>query len=293
MRALITGITGQDGSYLAEILLEKGYEVFGLVRRSSTNNLSRIEHLMHKVKLLQGDVSDVGSVSSAVMISNPNEIYNLAAQSFVPSSWKQPYHTFLSNTLGLLNIIQCVNTDTKIFQASTSEMYGNSYPNFNPMSPYGVSKLAAHNIARIYREAGFFISCGIMFNHESPRRGNEFVTKKITNFAKSPFGMLKLGNTKISRDWGYAKDYMKAAWLILQQSKPDDYEIATGESYTLEELLKIALGDKWEEYVEVDMDFVRLNDVINLKGNPEKIKSIGWNPEVNFEQLINMMVNDD
>ena len=293
MRALIFGIGGQDGSYLAEFLLSKGYEVFGLVRRSSTTNRSRIRHIEDKITLLTGDVCDFNSVKSAVDQSKPDEIYNLAAQSFVPESWNQPYYTFQTNTIGLLNIIQSIGKETKVFQASTSEMYGNSYPEFNPVSPYGVSKLAAHNIAKIYRDAGYYISCGVMFNHESPRRGNEFVTKKITNFAKAPFGKLKLGNIMVSRDWGFSGDYMKAAWLILQEKQPGDYEIATGEAHTVAEFLEIALGENWKEFVEIDPSFIRKNEVFFLRGNPIKIKSLGWKPDVNFRQLIHMMVNSD
>lgn len=292
MRALITGITGQDGSYLAEILLDKGYEVYGLIRRSSTDNLSRIRHILDKIDLIIGDITDFVSVRNAIKYSMPNEIYNLAGQSFVPASWTNPNYTFDVNTKGLLNVILTSDISTKIFQASTSEMYGNSYPSFYPLSPYGISKLAAHSICQIYRKLGRFISCGIMFNHESPRRGKEFVTKKICDHVKNGSGKLKLGNLSGFRDWGYAKDYMEAAHLILRQKYPDDYEIATGESHSIKELCQIAFGANWKDVIEFDETLVRENEVEYLKGNPTKIMSLGWKPTLNFEQLIEKMIHE-
>lgn len=292
-RALITGASGQDGSYMAELLLSKGYEVFGLVRRSSQDNLSRIRHILDDITLIYGDMSDSGSVHEAIELSEPDEIYNLAAMSFVPASWKQPELTFDINATGLIRLIQYSEPyNSKIYQASSSEMYGNSYPFFQPLSPYGVSKLSAHYIADIYRKKGRFISCGICFNHESPRRGDEFVTKKITNFFKNPVGKLRLGNLAASRDWGYAGDYVEAMHLMLQQEKPDDYEIATGETHTIREFLDI-VNPNWEHYVEVDPMLLRPNDVITLKGNPSKIMALGWEPSVSFEGLVKMMVSHE
>jgi len=292
MKALVTGATGQDASYLMEILLEKGYKVYGLVRRSSTDNLSRIKHLLKDIELITGDITDFESVKNATSVSLPHEIYNLAGQSFVPASWTNPNHTFDVNFKGLINVILASEYYVKIFQASTSEMYGNYYPDFRPLSPYGVSKLAAHATASIYRELGRYVSCGIMFNHESPRRGNEFVTKKICNYAKNRNGKLKLGNLDISRDWGYAKDYMEAAHLILQQRSPDDYEIATGETHSLRELCQLVLGDNWQDFVESDPQFIRPNEVRYLRGNPDEIMRLGWCPKVNFKELLEMMKNE-
>lgn len=289
MKALITGITGQDGSYLAEILLEKGYKVYGLVRRASTDNLSRIKHILNDIELITGDITDFESVKHAVSVSLPHEIYNLAGQSFVPASWTNPNHTLEVNFKGLINVILASEPHVKIFQASTSEMYGNNYPNFIPLSPYGVSKLAAHSTASIYRELGRYVSCGVMFNHESPRRGDEFVTKKICNFGRKKEGKLKLGNLDIWRDWGYSKDYMTAAHLILQQPWPGDYEIATGAAHSLRELCELVLGDDWHSYIEVDSEFIRKNEVRYLRGNPEEIMSLGWRPTVDFKGLIEMM----
>lgn len=290
-RALITGISGQDGSYMAELLLEKGYEVFGLIRRSSVYKLDRIEHLKHSIRLLDGDLTDENSIRDSLYIASPHEVYNLAAMSYVPNSWVAPEYTFNVNCLGLLRLIQVTSYETKIYQASTSEMYGNSYPEFKPISPYGISKLAAHNLANAYRDRGRFICCGICFNHESPRRGDEFVTQKIARFAKNPVGRLKLGNLDASRDWGYAKDYVEAMWLMMQQEKPDDYEIATGETHTIKEFLELALED-YSSKVQIEEELKRPNEVHLLKGNPEKIKSIGWTPKVGFKELVRMMVNE-
>lgn len=289
-RALITGLSGQDGSYMAELLLSKGYEVYGLLRRSSQDNLSRIRHILDDVTLIYGDMTDSGSIQQAVEISMPDEIYNLAAMSFVPASWTQPELTFDINTQGLIRLIQFSEPyDSKIYQASSSEMYGNSYPFFQPLSPYGVSKLAAHNLASIYRKKGRFISCGICFNHESPRRGDEFVTKKITNFFKNPVGKLRLGNLAASRDWGYAGDYVEAMHLMLQQEIADDYEIATGESHSIRDFLNL-VNPNWNDYVEIDEHLIRPNDINILKGDYSKIASIGWKAKTSFNDLVKMMV---
>lgn len=286
MRALITGITGQDGSYMAELLLSKGYDVYGLVRHTSTCNLERIRHIKDSIRFISGDLSDTNSIASAIKESRPDEIYNLGAMSFVPDSWKYPELTFNVNCLGLLRIIE--NSDCKVYQASTSEMYGNSYPNFNPVSPYGISKLSAHNLVGAYRSKGRYICSGICFNHESPRRGNEFVTKKIANFFKDKNGRLKLGNLDASRDWGFAGDYVYAMWLMMQQNVPDDYEIATGETHTIREFLELTDPD-WESYVDVDPSLIRANEVHVLKGDPFRMKSIGWKQTVDFKGLVEMM----
>jgi len=289
LRALITGINGQDGSYLAELLLSKGYDVYGIIRRSSNINLSRIGHIIKDIKLMYADLTDSNSIDECVKGCQPNEIYNLGAMSFVPASWSQPLSTFDINCLGLLRLINASeHYDSKIYQASTSEMFGNSYPHFNPISPYGISKLGAHHLATAYRQRGRFISCGICFNHESPRRGGEFVTQKIASFAKKPEGKLQLGNLDASRDWGYAGDFVEAMWLTLQQNKADDFEIATGETHTIREFLDLALPN-WSEYVEVNDGLKRKNEVHLLKGNPEKIKGIGWSPKVDFKGLVEMM----
>lgn len=287
-RALVTGISGQDGSYMAELLLSKNYEVYGLVRRSSHENLGRINHIREKIHLLYGDLSDNNSVNDAVSISTPDEIYNLGAMSFVPNSWVCPQYTFDINCLGLLRLIEASDEKTKIYQASTSEMYGNSYPNFVPISPYGISKYAAHLLANSYRKKGRFIICGICFNHESPRRGHEFVTQKIADFAKNPKGVLRLGNLSASRDWGFAGDYVEAMWLMLQQEHPDDYEIATGETHTVREFLDLALPN-WSECVETDPKMIRANEVNILKGDPSRIMRLGWSPKVGFKELVEMM----
>lgn len=286
MRALVTGVGGQDGSYMAELLLSKGYEVYGLVRRSSTNNLSRIEHILKDIHLISGDLSDSQSIVSAIKQARPDEIYNLGAMSFVPDSWRNPELTMDINCTGLIRLIE--SSDCKIYQASTSEMYGNDYPSFTPISPYGISKLAAHHIVNAYRMKGRFICSGICFNHESPRRGDEFVTKKITNFFKHKKGKLMLGNLDASRDWGFAGDYVEAMWLMMQQNEADDYQIASGETHTIREFLDLTSKD-WQDYVVVDESLKRQNEVHVLKGNPFKIKSIGWRPKHNFEQLVEMM----
>ncbi|MGQ9510010.1 MAG: GDP-mannose 4,6-dehydratase [Thermodesulfobacteriota bacterium] len=311
-RALITGITGQDGSYLAEFLLAKGYEVYGMVRRSSTINYERISHIQDKIKLIQGDLLDQNSLLEALRISEPDEVYNLAAQSFVPTSWNQPVLTGEFTALGvtrLLESIRAINPKIRFYQASSSEMFGkikespqNENTPFYPRSPYGVAKVYAHWITVNYRESyGMFCCSGILFNHESPRRGLEFVSRKITHgAAKIKLGLqkeLRLGNLEARRDWGFAGDYVEAMWLMLQQDKPDDYVIATGISHSVKDLVKIAfahLGLKWEEYVVVDQKFFRPAEVDYLLGDPKKAKKIlGWQPKVTFEELIKMMVDYD
>jgi len=274
---------------MAELLLEKGYEVFGIIRRSSSINLDRIAHIRDKVKLMYADLTDSSSIEEAVKGSEPHEIYNLGAMSFVPASWTQPLSTFDINCLGLLRLIQASEPyESKIYQASTSEMYGNSYPDFRPISPYGISKLSAHHLANAYRDKGRFISCGICFNHESPRRGTEFVTQKIASFAKNPQGKLRLGNLDASRDWGFAGDFVEAMWLLLQQDKAEDYEICTGETHTIREFLDLAIPN-WMDKVEVSQALIRKNEVHLLKGDPACIKALGWEPKVDFKGLVEMM----
>jgi GDPmannose 4,6-dehydratase len=277
---------------MAEFLLLKGYEVFGIVRRSSSTNCARIAHVRDQVKLMYADLTDSSSIEEAVQGCEPHEIYNLGAMSFVPASWTQPLSTFDINCLGLLRLIKASeNYGSKIYQASTSEMYGNSYPQFSPISPYGISKLAAHNLANAFRNKGRYISCGICFNHESPRRGAEFVTQKIALFAKNPMGKLALGNLDASRDWGFAGDFVEAMWLTLQQEKADDYEICTGETHTIREFLDLAIPE-WHDKVEIADNLNRANEVHLLKGSPEKIKSIGWSPKVDFKVLVEMMCHE-
>lgn len=312
-RALITGITGQDGSYLAELLLEKGYKVFGITRRSSTANYERIEHIFDKITLLQGDLLDQHSLTNAIKESDPEEIYNLAAQSFVPTSWNQPVLTGEFTALGvtrMLEAIRLVKPDAKFYQASSSEMFGKvretpqkeSTP-FYPRSPYGVAKVYGHLITINYRESyDLFAVGGILFNHESPRRGLEFVTRKVTNaVARIKLGLqpdLHLGNMDAKRDWGFAGDYVEAMHLILQQDKPDDYVIATGEAHSVRDLVQIAFEavglDNWEEYVKTDQSLIRPAEVDHLIGDSSKAKSVlGWKPKTNFKQLIEKMVAAD
>jgi len=277
---------------MAELLLAKGYEVFGVVRRSSSQNVGRIEHIIDRVNITYADLTDSSSIEHAVKECAPHEIYNLGAMSFVPASWNQPLLTFDVNCLGLLRLIEASEPfNSKIYQASTSEMYGNSYPEFKPISPYGISKLAAHNLVNAYRLQGRFICSGICFNHESPRRGNEFVTKKIANYAKNPVGKLRLGNLSASRDWGFAGDYVEAMHLMLQQVVPQDCEIASGETHSIRDFLDIALPD-WKDKVEVDDSFKRKNEVNVLKGDPTKAMHMGWEPKVSFPELVRMMVNE-
>jgi len=312
MKALITGITGQDGSYLAELLLEKGYQVFGMVRRSSTENFERINHLRHKIELRQADLLDQLSLVRLIEKCRPDELYNLAAQSFVPTSWEQPMLTGEFNALGVtkwLEAIRQVNKKVKFYQASSSEMFGKvqEVPQtektpFYPRSPYGVAKVYAHWITVNYRESyGIFAVSGILFNHESPRRGLEFVSRKITDgAARIKLGKAKklyLGNLDAKRDWGYAGDYVRAMWLMLQQKQPEDFVIATGKNHTVRDLAQIAfdrVGLDYKKFVEVDPKLVRPAEVDVLLGDPSYAqKRLGWKPEVSFEELIQMMVDAD
>ena len=311
-RALITGITGQDGSYLAEFLLSKEYEVFGLFRRTSILNFERIKHFQDKIELISGDLLDQNSLVNAIKESNPDEVYNLASQSFVPTSWKQPVFTGEATALGvtrMLEAIKVVNPKIKFYQASSSEMFGKvkEVPQtektpFHPRSPYGVAKLYGHWITVNYRESyNMFCCSGILFNHESPRRGLEFVTRKVTNAAvKIKLGLsneLRLGNLDAKRDWGFAGDYVKAMWLMLQQDKPDDYVISTGITHSVRDLVQIAfdyVNLNWKDYVIVDPKFVRPAEVEILLGNSTKaLKKLGWAPETSFEELIKMMIDAD
>ncbi len=311
-RALITGITGQDGSYLAELLLSKGYRVWGLIRRSSTPNLQRIEHLLDRIELVSGDMLDLGSLIRVIETTAPDEVYNLAAQSFVQDSWQQPIFTGECTALGvarILEAIRIVNPKVRFYQASSSEMFGKvqEIPQtektpFYPRSPYGVAKLYGHWITVNYRESyGMFACSGILFNHESPRRGLEFVTRKITNgVARIKLGLqdkLSLGNLDAKRDWGFAGDYVRAMWLMLQQNKPGDYVIASGETHSVMEFVKIAfdyVGLNWEKYVVTDPKFFRPAEVDLLLGDSTKARNeLGWQPEITFEELVRMMVDAD
>ncbi len=311
-RALITGITGQDGSYLAELLLEKGYEVFGLVRRSSTVNFERIGHLQDKIELISGDLLDQKSLVSALQAARPQEVYNLGAQSFVPVSWEQPMLTGEVTGLGVTRLLEAIRTcdeNIRFYQASTSELFGkaqetpqNEQTAFYPRSPYGVSKLYAHWITINYRESyGLFACTGILFNHESPRRGREFVTRKITHgVARIKHGLdqeLRLGNLDARRDWGYAGDFVRAMWMMLQQDDPDDYVVATGTSRTIGEFCEVAfahVGLDWRQYVIVDERFLRPAEVYTLLGDATKAREkLGWEPEVGFEEMVRQMVDWD
>lgn len=310
--ALITGITGQDGSYLAELLLEKGYGVFGLVRRSSTENFERIEHLRSRITLLQGDLLDEFSLVEALQKSQPSEVYNLAAQSFVPTSWVQPVLTGEFTAMGVTRLLEAVRfTDRKIkfYQASSSEMFGkvrdvpqNEHTAFYPRSPYGVAKVYGHFITVNYRESYDLFACsGILFNHESPRRGLEFVTRKVTDgVARIKLGCakeLRMGNLDARRDWGFAGDYVKAMWLMLQEARPDDYVVATGQTHSVEYLVQTAfqhVGLNWQDHVVVDPAFIRPAEVDLLIGDPAKAHQVlGWKPEITFEELVAMMVEAD
>src|SRR5687767_12078618 len=311
-RAVITGITGQDGSYLAELLLEQGYEVTGIVRRSSAPNLWRIEHLLDRITLRPGDLLDQQSLMRVVQDVKPHELYNLAAMSFVPASWDQPLLTGDYNSMGvtrLLEAIRHVDTSIKLYQASSSEMYGRvrevpqtELTPFYPRSPYGVSKVFGHYITVNYRESyDMFAVSGILFNHESPRRGLEFVTRKVTDgVARIKLGLsdhLPLGNLDACRDWGFAGDYVRAMWMMLQQDQADDYVIATGVSHSVGELVEVAFGHAgldWKKHVGLDPAFLRPAEVDHLIGDSAKGRSkLGWVPKVNFEGLITMMVDAD
>ncbi|MBI4868142.1 MAG: GDP-mannose 4,6-dehydratase [Candidatus Wallbacteria bacterium] len=311
-RALVTGITGQDGSYLAEFLLQKGYQVYGLVRRSSTESFERIDHYRDRVTLLQGDLLDQNSLIAALSESRPHEVYNLAAQSFVPASWNQPVLTGEFTALGvtrMLEAIRVVDKGIRFYQASSSEMFGrvretpqSEHTPFYPRSPYGVAKAYGHFITVNYRESyDIFAVSGILFNHESPRRGLEFVTRKVTNAAaRIKRGLqqeLKLGNLDARRDWGFAGDYIEAMWLMLNQPEPIDYVIATGKSHQVRDLVAVAferVGLDWERYVKIDPALVRPAEVDLLLGDASLAKSrLGWEPRVDFEGLIRMMVDAD
>lgn len=311
-RALITGITGQDGSYLAEFLLSKGYDVVGMVRRTSTINFSRIQHIQDDLELVPGDLLDQGSLMTLISEFQPDEVYNLAAQSFVPTSWNQP--VFTGNVTGLgvtrvLEAIRTVNPEIRFYQASSSEMFGKvrEVPQtedtpFYPRSPYGVAKVYGHWITVNYRESYDLFACsGILFNHESPRRGLEFVTRKITyNVAKIKLGLadhVALGNLDAKRDWGFAGDYVRAMWLMLQQDEPDDYVVGTGNTHSVQELCEAAfthVGLAWEDYVTQDPRFMRPAEVDLLVSSPAKAKAkLGWEPDVSFRELVEMMVDAD
>ncbi len=311
-RALITGITGQDGSYLAEFLLGQGYEVCGMVRRSSTLNFERIAHIQDQITLVAGDLLDEVSMINILRDNHPTEVYNLAAQSFVQTSWSQPVLTGETTALGVtrvLDAIRIVDPEIRFYQASSSEMFGKvlevpqkeSTP-FYPRSPYGVAKVYGHWITVNYRESyGLHASSGILFNHESPRRGLEFVTRKVTHgVARIKAGIdekLALGNLDAQRDWGFAADYVRAMWLMLQQDQPDDYVVATGETHSVKELVELAfsaVGLDWEQHVFIDERFLRPAEVDLLVGNPSRAEKIlGWHRDVDFPALVQMMVEAD
>ncbi len=310
--ALITGITGQDGSYLAELLLSKGYKVVGAVRRLSAPNQWRIAHLQDQITLRQADLLDQMSLIKVMQEAEPDEVYNLAAMSFVPASWDQPMLTGEFNSQGVTRVLEAirqVNPKIKFYQASSSEMYGkvrevpqSELTPFYPRSPYGVSKVFGHYITVNYRESyGLFACSGILFNHESPRRGLEFVTRKVTDgVARIKCGLtdtLALGNLDAKRDWGFSGDYVRAMWLMMQQDQPDDYVVATGETHTVQRLVELAFeraGLDWQKHVTIDPRFIRPAEVDLLIGDPAKAKTeLAWTPEVTFEQLVAMMVDAD
>ncbi len=310
--ALITGITGQDGSYLAEFLLEKGYAVYGMVRRSSSENYERLEHIRDRIEVRQADLLDQLSLIHLLEECRPDEVYNLAAQSFVPASWQQPMLTGEFTALGvtrLLEAVRLVNRSMRFYQASSSEMFGkvrempqNEMTPFHPRSPYGVAKVYGHMITVNYRESyGLFACSGILFNHESPRRGREFVSRKVTDgAARIKTGLaaeLRLGNLEARRDWGFAGDYVGAMWLMLQQEQPDDYVIATGETHSVQDLVELAFGHAgldWRRYVVEDPGLKRLAEVDMLIGDAGKARrTLGWSPKVGFAELVRMMVGAD
>jgi GDPmannose 4,6-dehydratase len=312
-KAIITGITGQDGSYLAELLLEQGYAVHGLVRRASTETFERIASFAHRITLHQADLLDQLSIIDVFRAVRPDEVYNLAAMSFVPTSWKQPVLTAEFTAVGVTRVLEAVRLidpkGIRFYQASSSEMYGkvretpqSETTPFHPRSPYGVAKVYGHYITVNYRESyGMFCCSGILFNHESPRRGLEFVTRKVTDgVARIKLGLareLRLGNLQARRDWGFAGDYVRAMWLMLQQERPDDYVIATGETHTVGELVEVAfshVGLDWQQYVVQDPDLIRPAEVDLLIGDPSKARrELGWQPEVGFRELIQRMVQAD
>jgi GDPmannose 4,6-dehydratase len=312
-RALITGITGQDGSYLAEHLLEHGYEVHGMVRRASTEKFDRIEHLRDRIVLHQGDLLDHRSLVDALRASRPDEVYNLAAMSFVAVSWIQPTLTAEFTGVGVTRLLEALREaapEARFYQASSSEMFGKvrEVPQtedtpFYPRSPYGVAKAYGHHITVNYRESyGLFLCSGILFNHESPRRGLEFVTRKITWHAAAiklgHLSELPLGNLDAKRDWGYAKDYVEAMWLMLQQDEASDFVVATGETHSVRECVEIAFDQAglpdWQQYVRTDDSLIRPAEVDLLVGDPSKAeRELGWKPQTSFEQLIRLMVDAD
>jgi GDPmannose 4,6-dehydratase len=311
-RAVITGITGQDGSYLTELLLDKGYEVVGIVRRSSAPNLWRIEHLLDRIQLRPADLLDQLSLIRVLADVRPHELYNLGAMSFVPASWEQPMLTGEFNAQGVTRVLEAirqVDPEIRLYQASSSEMFGKvrevpqtELTPFYPRSPYGVSKVYGHYITVNYRESyGLFACSGILFNHESPRRGLEFVTRKVTDgVARIKLGLaesLSLGNLDAQRDWGFAGDYVRAMWMMLQQGQAEDYVIATGESHSVKELVEVAFrhaGLDWEQYVKLDPAFIRPAEVDHLIGDASKARrELGWTPAVNFRGLVEMMVDAD
>ncbi len=311
-RALITGLTGQDGSYLAEFLLEKGYQVFGLVRRSSTVNFERIRHIQDQITIISGDLLDQNSLLSALEEAEPDEVYNLAAQSFVPTSWKQPVLTGEATALGVMRVLEAirrVNPEIRFYQASSSEMFGKVRESpqsettpFYPRSPYGVSKVFGHWITVNYRESyGLFAVSGILFNHESPRRGFEFVTRKVTHTAASiksgRASELRLGNLEARRDWSFAGDAVRAMWLMVQQEEATDYVVGTGVTHRVQDLVEVAFGHvglDWQDYVVQDERFLRPAEVELLVADPSKAREVlGWEPTVDFQDLIHMMVDAD
>jgi GDPmannose 4,6-dehydratase len=311
-RALITGVTGQDGSYLAELLLEKGYEVYGMTRRASTENVERIAHLVDRLTLLQGDLLDPPSLDAALRQAQPHEVYNLAAQSFVPTSWNQPVLTAEFTAVGVtrvLEAIRAVDPEIRFYQASSSEMFGKvreipqtELTPFHPRSPYGVAKVYGHHITVNYRESyGLFAVSGILFNHESPRRGLEFVTRKISDgVARIKHGLtdeLRLGNLDAKRDWGFARDYVEAMWMMLQQDEASDYVVATGEEHSVREFAEIAFeraGLELEKHVVVDPLFLRPAEVDHLVGGAERARrELGWEPRTSFRELVELMVDAD
>src|SRR5256885_2656954 len=310
--ALITGITGQDGSYLAELLLSRGYKVYGLTRRSSTLVTDRIAHILDRIELISGDLFDQSSLIDAVTHAKPDEVYNLAAQSFVQTSWAQPVLTAEFTAVGVTKMLEAIrkgHSKARFYQASTSEMFGKAQKvpqteetPFYPRSPYGVAKLYGHWITINYRESfGIHASSGILFNHESPRRGIEFVTRKITySVAMIKHGRaheLRLGNLDARRDWGFAGDYVKAMWLMLQQDEPGDYVVSTDETYSVREFVELAFARAdldWRKYVKIDERYIRPAEVDLLIGNSSKArKKLGWQPEVGFEELVDRMVDAD
>ena len=318
--ALITGITGQDGSFLAELLLDKGYNVYGLIRRLSKPNITNIEHIAESITLIDGDLADQASIMNAVEKSCPDEIYNLGAQSFVATSWQQAEYTCNVTGLGAFRTFEAARMvgkyvkgehpkhDIKIYQASSSEMFGDSPPpqsettQLNPRSPYGVSKAFAHNMAKVYRDSyDMYISCGILFNHESERRGIEFVSMKIANVVARIDARLqnklKLGNLDAKRDWGYTKDYVRTMWDMLQQKKPDNFVIASGENHTIREFVNEAfnyVGLDWQDYVEIDQSLMRPAEIYDLRGDYSKAKKVlGWKPKTSFKELVHIMVDNE